>query len=102
MAKQKPVIARNSAELARILGLKPADAHQWDVQIALLQRLKGIIAERGYTHAQVAEKAGTSRTRVTGILNGNLQSVSSDLLIRLIGSLGYSVKVSVTKRKVAA
>ena len=102
MAKRKPVVAKNGVELARVLGLKPADAHQWEVQLALLQRLKRIIAEKGYTHAQVAEKAETSRTRVTGILNGNLHSVSSDLLIRLLGSLGYTVKVSVTKAKAAA
>jgi hypothetical protein len=35
-------------------------------------------------------------------LNGNLESVSSDLLIRLLGALGYRVKVSVSRAGVAA
>ena len=102
MAKRKPIVARNGAELARILGLKPSDAHEWDVQLTLLKKLRVVVKELELTHAQVAKKAGTSRTRVTAILNGNITNVSSDLLIRLLGSLGYVVHVSVVKGKVAA
>jgi predicted XRE-type DNA-binding protein len=49
------------------------------------------------THAQIAARAGTSRTRVTAILNDDLDYVSTDLLIRILASLGYRVKVSVTR-----
>jgi hypothetical protein len=35
---------------------------------------------------------------VTTILNGNLDKVLSDLLIELLGALGYRVKVSVSRK----
>jgi len=50
----------------------------------------------------VARRGGSSRTRVTSILNGNLDNVSSDLLIRLLAGLGYRVKISVTRADSAA
>jgi transcriptional regulator with XRE-family HTH domain len=59
--------------------------------------LKEIVKREGITHAEIARRAGTSRTRVTAILNDDLEHVSSDLLIRIIGSLGYRVKVSVVR-----
>ncbi len=58
--------------------------------------------EEGFTHAEVARKAGSSRTRVTSVLNGNLDQVSSDLLIRLLGAVGYRVSVSVSRFDSAA
>jgi len=64
--------------------------------------LQQVVREEGLTHAEVARRGGSSRTRVTAILNGNLDKVSSDLLIRLLGALGYRVKVSVTRVNTAA
>lgn len=101
MAKDKVTVARNSVELAKTLGLKPSDAYEWEVQAVLLSRLKSIIESARLTHAEVAKKARTSRTRVTAILNGNLDHVSTDLLIRILGSLGYVVNVSISRVKIA-
>lgn len=102
MPKAKAVIARNGVELAKVLGLKAADAYQWEVQANLLIKLREVVARAKLTHEQVAKKAGTSRTRITSILNANLDHVSTDLLIRILGSLGYEVNVSVTRAKIAA
>ena len=97
MGKIKPTIATTPEALAEALGLAAADAKEWQVQYALLKRLKGIVQREKITHAEIAKRAGTSRTRVTEILNDNLESVSSDLLIRVLGALGYRVKVSVLR-----
>ena len=102
MPKVKPVVARTPEELAEILGLSPADAREWQVRYALLQHLKEIVRKGKITHAVIAERAGTSRTRVTAILNDRLENVSSDLLIRILGSLGYSVRVTVSRIDSAA
>src|SRR5437868_2873632 len=100
--KLKPTVARTPEALAEALGLSAADAKEWQVQYELLKRLKGIVQREKITHAEIAKRAATSRTRVTAILNGNLKSVSSDLLIRVLGSLGYRVKVSVSRARSAA
>jgi predicted XRE-type DNA-binding protein len=102
MVKTKPVTAAASEALARALGLSGVEAQEWQVQQVLLKRLRQVVSHEGLTHAEVARRGGSSRTRVTSILNGNLDNVSSDLLIRLLGALGYRVKVSVTRVDSAA
>jgi DNA-binding LacI/PurR family transcriptional regulator len=41
----------------------------------------------------VARLAGTSRTRVTAILNRNTKDISTDLMLRVLYALGYTAKV---------
>ncbi len=102
MSRVKPTVAGTPEALAEALGLSTADAKEWQVQYALLKRLKEIVRKRKITHAEIAERAGTSRTRVTAILNEKLDNVSSDLLIRILGALGYRVRVTVSKVNSAA
>src|SRR5215471_2832520 len=99
MHKLKPIIAKTPEDLAAVLGLSPAAGKEWQVQHALLKRLQEIVRKRGITHAEIAKRSGTSRTRVTAILNDDLEHVSTDLLIRILASLGYRVKVSVVRAK---
>ena len=68
----------------------------------MLKRLKEIVHKHKLTHAEIARRSGTSRTRVTAILNDDIEHVSTDLLIRILASLGYRVKVSVIKLVTAA
>ena len=102
MPRLKPIVARTPEELAGALGLPSVAAKEWQVQHVLLGRLKEIVRRQKITHAEVAKRAGTSRTRVTAILNDDLQHVSSDLLIRILASLGYRVKISVVRLGTAA
>ena len=102
MAKVRPIVTKNSVELAKALGINPATTCVWDVQCDLLGKLRRIVAKERFTHNQVARRSGISRSRITSILNGNLIEVSTDLLIRILSSLGYDVKVSVTWPKAAA
>src|SRR5690242_7468726 len=102
MPKIKPIIAKTAEELADNLGLSRAAAKEWQVQWVLLKRLKEIAKREKITHAEMARRAGTSRSRVTAILNDDLEHVSSDLLIRILATLGYQVKVSVVRADTAA
>jgi predicted XRE-type DNA-binding protein len=96
------VAANTPEDLAKTLGLNGLQAQEWQVQHTLLKRLRQIVLDNGLTHAEVAKRGASSRTRVTSILNGNLDNVSSDLLIRLLAALGYRVKVSVSRLDSAA
>ena len=100
--RTKKIVARSPEEIAKAIGLTDADSKEWQVQYALLRRLQQVVHKEGWTHAEVARRGGSSRTRVTAILNGNLDKVSSDLLIRLLGALGYRVKVSITRARAVA
>lgn len=102
MSRVKPIIARTPEELAKALALSGAEAKEWQLQHALVKRIKQIVRTERVTHAEIAKRAGTSRTRVTAILNDDLEHVSSDLLVRILAALGYRVKISVVKSDTAA
>jgi len=102
MARQKPVITRTAAELAEALGLCADDALQIELRAELADRIARIVAASGLTHRQVAELAKTSRTRLTAILNRNLQGVSTDLLLRIVAALGYRPRLSIVRARPAA
>jgi predicted XRE-type DNA-binding protein len=90
--KQKWVVARTAEELAEVLDLDPAEVAVWDVRIQLANRIAQEVARRKLTHAQAAKLAGTSRSRMTTIVNGGLVDISTDLLLRILASLGVRVK----------
>jgi predicted XRE-type DNA-binding protein len=83
--------------LARVLDLDPEDAIEIEVRSSLVDRIAAAVVERRLTHAQVAKLAHTSRTRITAILNRNTEGVSTDLLLRILGRLGYRARIVVTR-----
>ena len=97
MKKPDRVIASNAGELVRVVALDPEDAIEIEVRSSLVDRITAAVAERRLTHAQVAKLAHTSRTRITAILNRNTEGVSTDLLLRILGRLGYRARIVVTR-----
>jgi predicted XRE-type DNA-binding protein len=102
MPKIKPIVARTPEDIADALGLPSVAAEEWQFQHDLVARLKEIARRHKLTHLEIARRAGTSRTRITSILNDDIEHVSSDLMIRILASLGYRVKVSVVRSNQAA
>jgi predicted XRE-type DNA-binding protein len=92
--KAKGVVARTAGELAEVLGLERADGIELAVRSALNTKIIEVIERRGLTHAQVARLAGTSRTRVTAMVNRNTKDISTDLMLRVLGALGVSARVT--------
>ena len=93
MRKRKAVWARSTRELAEVLGLADADRVALEVQLELTERIALEVRRLDITHANLACLAGTSRPRVTAILNGNLEGVSTDLLLRLLAALRVRVEL---------
>jgi len=93
MTTNKTLVARNSKELAEALGLTEADRAAMEIQFELAERIALETRRSGLTHAQLARLAGASRPRVTAILNGNLDGVSTDLLLRILAALGVRVRL---------
>ena len=93
MKKVKAAVARNSMELAEVLGLTPADGLEIEIRSDLNSKIIEVVRKKGLTHDQVARLAHTSRTRVTAILNRNTQDISTDLMLRVLASLGVQAKL---------
>ena len=94
---QKNVTVRTAEELGRALGLSMADTAEIEFRSELTVALAKIIQAGRLTHADIAKGAGTSRTRVTAIANGNTHGVSTDVLIRVLAATGHRAKVRVKK-----
>lgn len=93
MKKVRRVVARDARELAKVLGLKPAEGMEIEFRSHLNDKIIEIVAKKGLTHSDIARLAHTSRTRVTAILNRNTHDVSTDLMLRVLASLGVRVKL---------
>jgi predicted XRE-type DNA-binding protein len=93
MKKVRPVVARNARDLAKVLGLAPADGMEIEFRSDLNDKIIAVVNKKGLTHSDVARLARTSRTRVTAILNRNTHDVSTDLMLRVLGSLGVQAKL---------
>jgi len=92
--KKSIMSTRNAAELAKALGLSPAEGAEIELRSALNTKIVDVVRRKGLTHAQVAGLAKTSRTRVTAILNRNTKDISTDLMLRVLYALGYSAKIT--------
>ncbi len=99
---EKKLVAKNAKELAEILGLSPVDAAEITLRSDLNSKIIQVVKSKGLTHAQVAKLADTSRTRITAILNRNTLDISTDLLLRVLYSLGFRAKLTYYEAKKAA
>lgn len=97
MKQVKPVAARNAKELAKALGLNPADGVEIEIRSDLNDKIIEVVKRRGLSHAQVAKLARTSRTRVTAILNRNTHDISTDLMLRILAALGVHARIQFQK-----
>ncbi|HXK61073.1 MAG TPA: XRE family transcriptional regulator [Acidobacteriota bacterium] len=94
---EKPVRVKTAEDLGNALGLSPAETGEMEFRSELTCELIKIIRSGSLTHAEIAKRAGTSRSRVTAIANGNTQGISTDLLIRVLSATGYRVELRVRK-----
>ena len=88
---------KNLHDLADSFGVEPRRTVEAEVKASLTKAIIREVAKQNLTHQEVAELAGVARTTVTGIINGSLQKVSIDRLLRIISAIGLSVQVSVKR-----
>ena len=97
MAKIKTVKTKNAKELASALGLSPAEGAEMEFRADLNEKIIEIVTKEGITHKELAELSGSSRTRMTALMNRNSSDISTDLMLRVLSSLGYKAKLKLTK-----
>jgi hypothetical protein len=102
MSKKQTIVTRNARELAKALNLSPANMVEIDVRIQINNKIIAAAKNSGLTHADIAKAAGTSRTRITAILNQDTTHVSTDLMLRILAALGYRANITFTRTRRAA
>jgi predicted XRE-type DNA-binding protein len=102
MKKNKHPSARTAEELAALLGLSKEDGIEMELRSELNAKIIEVVKERKLTHAETAKLTGTSRTRITALLNCNTQHISTSLMIRILAGLGIRVRITYSPTKLAA
>lgn len=97
MKKIKPVVAKNAKELAVALGLDEVVGLEFEIRSDLNDKIIETVIKRNLTHAQVAELAKTSRTRITALMNRQTKDISTDLMLRVLGAIGVHAKIHFKK-----
>src|ERR1043166_82422 len=93
MKKVKPVVAHDAKGIAKVLGLSPATGVEIEFRSVLDDKIIEVVGQKGLKHSDAARLARTSRTRVTAILNRNTHDISTDLMLRVLGSLGVHAQL---------
>lgn len=94
MKKNKTVIDNTPSELARSLGLSFSDAVEWEVRHSVTQKIISTLAKNPLTVTELAKESGTSRARITKILKADTFGISLDVLFRVLGAVGQTVKLN--------
>ena len=100
--KSKFPVVKTADDLAETLGLSKEDAVEMELRSELNAKIIEVVKKRKLTHVVVAKLAGTSRTRITALLNCNTQHISTSLMIRVLAALGVRVRLSYSRMKIAA
>ena len=91
------IISKTPKEIAKAMGLSPSKAVEWQVRYDLTKKIIELVNLEDLTISEVAKGAGTSRARVTEVLKGQTEGISVDVLLRILGGLGSTVKISFKK-----
>jgi len=95
--KKKYKISKNAQDLAKDLGLSPSDALEWEVRYIINQKIMESALKSKITMTELAKRSGTSRARITRILKGDSLGISIDVLLRVLGACGQTIKLSFNK-----
>lgn len=82
-------------ELAKKLGISTADGLEAILKAEVISAVLKASEKRGMTHAEIAKRSGVPRSAVTGILNGSLQKVSLDRVLRLLEAVHLTAELRI-------
>ncbi len=86
---------KNAKALADDLNLTDAEAAVMELKARLYQHAAKSILKSKFTHEEIAKKMGTSRARITRIANLGENSLSVEILIKLIFTLDHKLPLKV-------
>ncbi len=88
-------LSKQAKALAEDLGLNELDAAVMELKAKLYKQASASIQKSKLTHEAIAKKVGTSRARITRISNLGENSLSMELLIKIIIALENKIPLKV-------
>jgi predicted XRE-type DNA-binding protein len=84
-------ISNNPLEL---LAQDPVELSIITLKARLMVIITKLIRENRYTQSEAANLLGVSQPRVSNLMNGKISKFSIDMLIEMMGRLGYLMDIS--------
>ena len=97
MGKLNVVTVRDPKELFEAIGLTEYEAADAVFRAKLNSDISGLFNKSKLTHEALAKKVGTSRTRITALLNRSRSDISTDFMLKVLAALGYTVEPRLKK-----
>ena len=100
--RQKPKARSDKIELSSgnvfaDIGFEDADERLLKAKLAT--KIAQLIAKKGWTQAQTAERTALDQPKVSRLLRGQLSGFSADRLFAVLNRLGHSVEVRISARE---
>lgn len=83
------------SDLAVSLGVSKERGQLAELKSRLTKEIKKFIELNELTHQELADLSGVPRSAITGIINGSLQKVTLDRLLRVLFSLGVKIEMKI-------
>ena len=94
---KKCVINKNPRDLAASLKLNLCDAIEWEVRYSVTKKIIETAEDEQLSVTKLAKLSGTSRARITKILKDDTFGISLDILFKVLGATGQTVKLNYKK-----
>lgn len=72
----------------------PVELSLYTLKSKLITVVKMMIIDNGWSQAQAAKEIGVSQPRISNLMNGQMSKFSIDMLLEILGKLGYLMDVS--------
>lgn len=80
--------------LLDMLGNDPVQLNMISLKVKLMLIITAFIQENNWSQAQAADKFCVSQPRVSNLVNGKISKFSIDMLLEMLGKLGYLMDIT--------
>ncbi|QOJ24088.1 MAG: XRE family transcriptional regulator [Gammaproteobacteria bacterium] len=91
----KEPIIESSGNVFADLGFSPEESALLAMRAELMNRLRKIINERGWTQQEASKILGIGQSRVSDLVRGKWDKFSLDMLITLVTRTGMHVELAI-------
>ncbi|ENM0322246.1 XRE family transcriptional regulator [Vibrio vulnificus] len=77
-----------------LLAQDPVELSLVSTKSKLMIVITKLIREKNWTQAQAAKEMGVSQPRISNLMNGQIGKFSIDMLLEMLGKLGYLLDLS--------
>lgn len=94
---KSPKVEVSSGNVFADIGFKDSEERLLKAKLAI--KIAQLVAKKGWTQTQTAERTALDQPKVSRLLRGQLSGFSADRLFAILNRLGHSVEVRISKKE---